>query len=481
MNLIKSILIVVVIVSGAYSGNHLDTVYLTLEQLLLNTFNSNPLIRIEQLNTDIASAVYRESFYVYEPRIQASVQSVNRSDMSGDENRTLEASLQITEELPTGTKIQLGGNVTPATSMQQGQTTENQYRNTYGLTVTQAILRGFNPFVNLAPLRKAGLDINIRQQELAGYAQRLLYDTEKAYWDLYLSAQELDIHRHSLALAKRLMHESEERLKAGRIAALDLASIRAEVASRERNLIDAETAHLRKQYRLVYLMNRPELWSSFIVATDTLLLPGSVDSLDDHISVSKVYRPDLRLARFMLNKGELDLIQTRNGLLPRLDFFISLQGYSYQESFSDALGSFSHSSGSVSGGLTLNFPLTSGAARERYRRARFSREQTCQSLTNLVRLIEYEVRSAYLEVSRAQKQIDAAVASRTLQEEKLEAEQAKLMAGKSTEYLLLQAQRDLTLAKLDEARARISHVMAVLDLYMKDGTLLERRGVDSKT
>jgi outer membrane protein TolC len=76
--------------------------------------------------------------------------------------------------------------------------------------------------------------------------------------------------------------------------------------------------------------------------------------------------------------------------------------------------------------------------------------------------------------------IEAAGISRKLQEEKLNAEQVRFAAGKSTEYLVLQVQRDLISSQLDETRAQIAYCNAITNLYLKDGTLLERRGVSSK-
>ncbi|MDG5816671.1 TolC family protein [Chitinispirillales bacterium ANBcel5] len=449
---------------------------LSLEEVLTNAVQKNPVIKIESLRTDAAHTIYRENMYRYEPQVQM---GVGRSSvMNSSDNQNYNASLQLTETLPTGTNIELRGSVE---APRQTQVLEPQrgYQNRLGFTVTQSLLQGLNPNANLAPLRKARIDISLRKEELAGYAQRLLADTERAYWELLLSKRELTIHEQSLELAKRLLYESEERLRVGRIAALDLATIRAEVSERKRHLIDAQTAYLQRQYRLVHLMNTPELWDTKIVPADTIFEVVKPDSLHYHLKAAKKFRPDLRQANALVDKGELDVIHTRDGLLPKLDFFISMHGTSYSQSFSEAMRSYSDPSGVIEGGLTLSFPVTQGGARERHRRAQLSKEQLCLSIENMVRLIEYEVRSAYAEVNRAYKQIEAASVTESLQKEKLRAEEEKFAAGKSTGFLVLQAQRDLIGAQIEKARARVAFSNSVTDLYLKDGTLLERRGVDS--
>jgi outer membrane protein TolC len=91
--------------------------------------------------------------------------------------------------------------------------------------------------------------------------------------------------------------------------------------------------------------------------------------------------------------------------------------------------------------------------------------------------LEYEIRSAYLEVTRASTQIETAKTVSALQLQKMEAEQEKLNVGRSTGYAVLQAQRDLVSASLDEARAQAAYTDALLSLYFRDGTLLQRRGI----
>ncbi len=49
-------------------------------------------------------------------------------------------------------------------------------------------------------------------------------------------------------------------------------------------------------------------------------------------------RPDLNQARLLIRRGELDVVRTRNGLLPRLDAFITYGKTGYARTFSDATG-----------------------------------------------------------------------------------------------------------------------------------------------
>jgi len=64
--------------------------------------------------------------------------------------------------------------------------------------------------------------------------------------------------------------------------------------------------------------------------------------------------------------------------------------------------------------------------------------------------------------------------ARIYAEAALDAEQKKLEAGKSTSFIVLQLQRDLTAARSEEIRALSEYNKAQADLAQKEGTTLER-------
>lgn len=461
-----------------------DTVQLSLEQTLTKTMQNNPLVRIDRIDINIAETYSKEHRYRFEPSVSASVTRTDNIGTADSLDAQYETAVQLSDFLPSGTTLQVKSAVGPAGRSSSSAHTANStthYR-ANSITIYQELLQN-GPFAgHLVPLKKASLDLDIKQEELAGYAQRLLADTERAYWDLYLSECEMGIHRRSHELAQRLLYESEERLRVGKIAPIDLAVVKAEAASRQRNLIDAQTAYMKKKYTLFYLINDTAIaWDEPVTLLTAPSLSPQLDSLHLHLKAASLHRTDLRHARYLAQKGRLDIVQTRNGLLPRLDFFVSITGTSYAESFTDAVTGTSGNTVSLAAGLSLGLPVTNGAARQRYQRSLLSQHQIELSLKNLDRLVELEVRTAWIEVKRAKQQIRSAHSVRKLQEEKLFAEQEKLRIGKTTEYLLLQAQRDLIAAQLDEARAEVAYVNACTDLYLKDATLLQRRGIDPRS
>jgi outer membrane protein TolC len=107
------------------------------------------------------------------------------------------------------------------------------------------------------------------------------------------------------------------------------------------------------------------------------------------------------------------------------------------------------------------------------------REQAQKALENLVQLVEVDVRTVYIEVNRTKQQIAASSVTRMFDEEKLRTETEKLRVGKSTSFLVAQAQRDLLVSRIAEVRALANYLKALIDLYRQDGSLLERRGISA--
>ncbi len=87
------------------------------------------------------------------------------------------------------------------------------------------------------------------------------------------------------------------------------------------------------------------------------------------------------------------------------------------------------------------------------------------------------MRGAWIEAGRLREQVAATAATRRLQEEKLRAETEKFRVGKSTAFLVAQAQRDLLQAENDAVTAVAGLLKTLVECYRLEGTLLERRGI----
>ena len=464
-----------------------DTLALRLQEAILLALERNSTVTIQRLDPEIAKTYSREERAVFDPELSVSATTSetkverflgSRPDPFEMTSERLQYDLSVTEVLPTGTEISATASISGAISSMY----TDQYSGAIGVTITQSLLKGFGIGPTMAHLRKARIDVEISLLELKAVAEHVTASVESAYWDLFLAKQEMDIQQRSLELAEKQLSESRERVAVGRLPELELAAVHAEVATRRESMIDAQSRYEQARLHFLFLLNPAEQqsWEVIPVLVDEPFVPAdTLDTIQIHEQLGMKYRADLRQAQLDLRKSELDITQTRNGLLPRLDLFITLGKTTYAQSFREGIPDLESPFYDVSAGVTFEFPLPNRQARAEHARSKYSQEQLQLSLANMERLVQRDVRSAYIEVLRSREQIEATLVARDLQEKKLLAEQEKFRVGKSTNFLVLQAQRDFVASQLDEARAMVAYLNALVNLYLMEGTLLERRGIQS--
>jgi len=78
-----------------------------------------------------------------------------------------------------------------------------------GLSVTQALLRGYGAAVNLIDIRQAELDTQISLYELRGFIESLVSDVETAYWQYVLASRSIIIFERSLEVARQQLEAAD--------------------------------------------------------------------------------------------------------------------------------------------------------------------------------------------------------------------------------------------------------------------------------
>lgn len=130
-----------------------------------------------------------------------------------------------------------------------------------------------------------------------------------------------------------------------------------------------------------------------------------------------------------------------------------------------------------SAGIRLSHYLGNRSAKGRYEAAWAERQRAAAAVENLDQLAGLDVRLAANEAARAAKQISASAATRQLQEKALQAGKERFAVGAGTSLLVAQAQRDLLAARIAEIEAVVECRIAMVRLYLAEGSLLERRGI----
>lgn len=448
---------------------------LTVQDAILLGLENNRQLRIDRYRPQLRRAVVALNRAPFDPSFSADF-AAGRRNAQGATSSSLSTGLTLTQVIPTGTVVNLTYDLARARA--KG---ESEYTTRPGIQITQSLLKGFGTDANLAALRQARIDVQISQYELRGIAETLVGNIENAYWDYAVGEQRIKIYENSVALAKRQLEETRQRIDVGVLAGTELAAAEAEVAVRTEALINSRATFETARLNLLRLLSPPgpDLWSrTIIIADPPVPLAERPEDLEKHLAFAMKMRPDLNQTRLLAKSGDLALIITQNGLLPSLDVFVALGKTAYSDEAGPAMKNFGDNYDATTG-LAFQYALGNRAARASHRRAQLTREQIDQTLWNMEGLVQVDVRTAYVEVNRALQQIAATAATKRLQEEKVRAETEKFRVGQSTSLLVAQAQRDLVTAQVNEIDATATFLKALTRLYRVEGSLLFRRGIEA--
>ncbi|MGQ0736023.1 MAG: TolC family protein [Acidobacteriota bacterium] len=350
---------------------------------------------------------------------------------------------------------------------------------TTGLTLSysQPLLRGL--FIDQQRQQLAITQINrdISEENVRATVTQTLANVRNAYWDLVFARSAVDVAERALELADKLVEDNRARVEVGTLAPLDIVQAEAEAANRRQALAVAEatlqTAELALKRYIVSGTEDP-LWRQELRPIDLPSLEPPPTDIEGAVRRALEHRTDLANTRRNLSSSDVSLRYFRDQSMPALDVITSYgaQGIGGTQFLRSGTGLNSVVTGQVPGGygdalrlladrdfpnwnvqLNLSYNIGGSNAEAQYARARLQRNQTQVRLRALELQVATEVTNAALAVQSNVKRVEAAVAARGLAEKRLEAEQSKFEVGMSTNFFVVQAQRDLRDAQNSELRA----------------------------
>jgi outer membrane protein len=458
---------------------------ITIESAILLTLENNQGLKVEQFVTPVTSTFEDQEQAVFDPVLNALTeytldkgvtQQPFTSGLFENTQNDVLATAGISKFFSTGTQVAVEASAERTWSDYYS----DKYASRLGFSVTQALLRGAGTAVNLASLQQAQITTRISEYEFRGFAQDLVALVEDTYWDYALAQRQIKIFEESLKVAEQQLRDVEEMISVGRLAESEAVAAQAEIAVQRQGLIAAQGTMETTRLRLLKLLNPlgSTLWDREVVLTQKPILPEAMlDHVKRHVDIALRWRPDYNQAKLGVERDDLEIVKTKNGLLPKMDFFITLGKTGYADSFGSSVSNITGDYYDALAGVTFQYPIRNRDAKARYQRSVLVKDQTLEAVANLEQLIELEVRSAYIDVANAREQISASTASRKLQEEKLRIETERLKVGRSTTFLVSQAQRDLLSSQIAEVQAVANYLKALVAMYRLEGSLLERRGI----
>lgn len=357
----------------------------------------------------------------------------------------------------------------------------------FNAQLVQPLLRGFRIDGTRSQLLVTQLNQDMSEIAVRGTIVSTLATVRNAYWDLVYAIQAIDVAQRSLALATKLVEDNRSRVEVGTLAPIDIVQAQSEQALRQQALVQAEATRATAELafkRLVVNSTEDPWWNASINPTDRPQF--SAEPLDVQSAVRRALenRTDLQQSQRQIQSNDINIRNLRDQTLPALDLSASygasgIGGPQFVRApgslggaitsivpsgFTDALSTLSHlTAPQWNFAVNLSYPIGSSPADANVARARVQREQAAAQVKQLELQIATEVTNAALLVESSRARYQAANASRELQQKRLDAETSKFEVGMSTNFFVVQAQRDLSDSQNTELRALLDYRKALVD------------------
>jgi outer membrane protein len=365
-----------------------------------------------------------------------------------------------------------------------------------GVTVTQPLMRGFGPALNHRFIRIAG---NERRIVSLLFQQQLIatvYGVVRLYTDLVALYEDEKVKEETVALAEKLLKDTGAQVEVGTLARIELTRANAQVFSTRQDLINAQGRLDEQEAILKNVLTRsgnadPEVHTARLIPTDTLAISDrdEIRPLQDLVADALRNRPDLRQAGLQVDDSAIALAGARNATLPQIDLVGVMQNAGlagttrpfspfaypgYAGGYGSALEQVLARNYPTYGiGLQVTLPIHNRIAEADLARDQLLSKQFQIRLAQMQNQARLEVEDALIAMGRARASYQAAAQARRLQQESLEAEQAKFQVGSSTSFFVIQYESLLAQAKSTEVAALSSYTKAKAALDRATGTILD--------
>ncbi len=472
----------------------------TISSAISTALKNNHDIAAESLQPAITRTNEDVERAAFDPSISANIQKqfmdqdYTYNNTAGTETEdlgqdTTQVEVALQQYLPTGTTLELGYEMvydSDATRYAARGNSELQksYDQTQGMefSVTQKLLRGFGLDANLAKLRQARINSDISYWEFYGYVENFVAEVEVAVWDYIYAIESARILRDSLKLTEQDYQDTLKMIEYGKLAVSNKYAPLSRIAQTRQQLVSAMNSVVQARVSLLQLLspNDPDYWSQDIdMSFDLLPDNDSIGPCPEHIQLALKRRPDIHEALLEIKADELQVVYTKNGLLPELDFFASAGWSHYSQVFKNfEASSNSNSAAKYAFGLKFQYNFGSRAERAEHRSAQLTHAQAKQALLNQRTLAVKDVTAAYADLRSALGNIKNYSLTRIAMTKNYEAEKKLLRGGNATTYQVAQALDDMQSSQLDELNAVVEFRKALVQMFLSDSSILQRRGIN---
>ncbi len=362
---------------------------------------------------------------------------------------------------------------------------------------TQPLLRNFKIDNTRQQLLVSGLNQDISEIQLQALIINTVSNVRNAYWDYVFALQAVEVAQRSVELAEQLVKDNQVRVEVGTMAPIDVVQAQSQAATQRQNLAQAMGTRRTAELTLKRLIVGGTQDSNWTASIDPVERPEfAPQPIDVEAAVRRALdaRTDLAAARKNLQVNDASIKFLHNQTLPQADLvarygLIGQGGQQYTNcsgtginrvcadtipgGYGNALTTlFNQNYPTWNVSLNVTYPIGTSAQEATLARARVQLSQVEAQMKQIELQIATDVTNAATQVQNNVERVQAAQAAREFAQRQLEAEQSKFEVGMSTNYFVVQAQRDLATAQNNELQAVLAYRKSLVELERLQQTSL---------
>ena len=336
---------------------------------------------------------------------------------------------------------------------------------TYGLTLTQPIFH----WDSIVGMSQSKAEIFVAEVRYLLAEDELMYRVAELYFGALAALDQLDYAKAELVAVEKHFELASSRFDMGLVPITDLHDAKARLASIVSKTIEAENFLDDSLQALQEVVGEP-LEDLRVLQEKITLTSPNPEGLDLWTAKAIEQNPGVKLQEYSVEVANLEVDKQRAKHYPTVDLIGS---YENEDTDGSLYG------GGAEGDTTdilvvLNVPFyEGGAVSSRVREAKHILSSARQELIKQQRSVIRQTRSSYLGVNSALKMIEALHQSVISTRLALDAKQEGFLSGLYTSLNVLDAERDLSLANIDYAKARYDYLLNSLKLKQAVGSLTE--------
>lgn len=450
----------------------------------LDVLISKERVRVEE---GVFEPVFISSFMKEKTHVPNSTEDILTRQQAEYEEDTLFLDMGVEGRVSTGAVMGLKyiDRIRNSSTIEKFRDYEDEYDKSVKLTLKQPLLKGFGRDVNRTKVDLATVESEIDENKYNQKIMELVAVTVELYWKLYGAQKIRQTWEESLVIAENSMKDIEVLAAGGRIPRTEYMEAKSAVSTIKTEFYGAKTKEQEARNQLLTLLN---VTASRYVDIDIIVKDDpfgnyvDIQDRDRCVQMALDNWPEYEIAYKALEKEKIQLKQSKNQILPRLDVVGSVSTNTLDQKYENSLNDLDSGDFiSWTAGIEFSIPFFDNLlAKSNYSIARMRVKQAEIELEALKKSLGNSVYSKIDALIGFQEQLREYQAGFEIRKQLLAIEKTKLQSGRISLKDLLDQEEEFVDTQRKTLSCIVNLKMAQTIFEIATGTILDAYQIDVK-